>query len=93
MKNRWLLGLVILSLLGASLALALPAQAEVSYLDGAALKAMLDDPQLLIIDVRTPKDWNSSDKKIKAAVRQDPNKVAEWGKALPKDKKIVLYCA
>jgi hypothetical protein len=69
------------------------APTEGSYLTREALKGMLADPQVLIIDVRTPKDWNESSKKIKGAVRQDPDKVAAWGKTLPPEKKIVLYCA
>ena len=40
-----------------------------------------------------PKIGNVSDKKIKGAVRQDPNEVKTWAASLPKDKKIVLYCA
>jgi rhodanese-related sulfurtransferase len=62
-------------------------------LDKDTLKAWLSNPQVLILDVRTPSSWNASDKKIKGAVRQDPNEVKTWAATLPKDKKIVLYCA
>ena len=90
-KGLWLalVGVLLLLPLGTALA----ANQEVKYVSAAALKGMLGDPQLLIIDVRTPNDWAGSAKKIQGALRQDPNKVAEWGKSLPQDKKIVLYCA
>ena len=57
------------------------------------MKSWLSDPQVIILDVRQPKDWQSSDKKIKGAVRQDPKEVKTWAASLPKEKKIVLYCA
>ncbi len=71
----------------------LAAKPELKYVDLETLKGMLEDPQLMIIDVRVPSSWAESDKKIKAAVRQDPGKVPDWGKTLPKDQKIVLYCS
>ncbi|MHB8066303.1 MAG: hypothetical protein ACYDIC_00225 [Desulfobaccales bacterium] len=60
-------------------------------LDKENIKSQLFDPEVFILDVRAPKDWNVSDKKIKGAVRQDPDGVTTWAKNLPKDKKIVLY--
>jgi len=48
---------------------------------------------VVILDVRAPDDWEKSDKKIKGAVRKDPKDVKTWAATLPKDKKIVLYCA
>lgn len=72
---------------------ALGAGKEVKYINAAALKAMLGDPLVMIIDVRTPKDWNDSKNTIKGALRQDPGKVPTWAKTLSKDKKLVVYCA
>lgn len=66
---------------------------EAPRIDKDAVKGMLGDAKLVLIDVRTPNDWAAADKKITGAVHQDPNKVAQWGKTLPKDKQIVLYCA
>jgi rhodanese-related sulfurtransferase len=63
------------------------------YINPDALKGMLGAPDLLIIDVRQPHDWINSDQKIQGAVRQEPADVATWGPNLPKNKKIVLYCA
>ena len=60
-------------------------------LDKETIKSWLSDREVIILDVRAPKDWNVSDKKIKGAVRQDPDEVKTWAANLPKNKKIVLY--
>lgn len=57
------------------------------------LKAMLDDPDILILDVRKGKDWKSSEFKIKGATHAKPDAYQEWSNTYPKSKKIVLYCA
>ena len=67
---------------------------EAPRVDKESLKSWLSDPQVVIVDVRQPKDWDASDKKSKGAMRQDPKaEVKTWAAKLPKDKKIVLYCA
>jgi hypothetical protein len=57
------------------------------------LKSMLGDPKLVIVDVRRSKDWNSSEYKIKGAVRGDPDpkKVESWVSSYGKDKTFVVY--
>lgn len=62
-------------------------------LDQETLKGWLSDPRVMVLDVRAPHDWQSSNKKIKGAVRVNPNDVKTWAALLPQDKKIVLYCA
>ncbi len=57
------------------------------------LKARLGSKDLLILDVRTDRDWESSSLKIKDAIRRNPGIVDFWASDLPKDKTIVLYCA
>jgi rhodanese-related sulfurtransferase len=57
------------------------------------LKAMLDNPDIIIIDVRYGKDWTGSDMRIKGAVREDPNDVKSWVDKYAKDRLIILYCA
>ena len=66
---------------------------EAPRVDKETLKSWLSDPQVVLLDVRAPHDWQSSDKKIQGAVRQDPKEVKTWAAGLPKEKKIVLYCA
>jgi rhodanese-related sulfurtransferase len=53
----------------------------------------LGSPDLSIIDVRAGKDWSASQKKIKGAVREDPDRVATWAKKYNPQQEIVLYCA
>ena len=60
-------------------------------LDKENIKSWLSDRGVIILDVRAPKDWNVSDKKIKGAVRHDPDEVKTWAANLPENKKIVLY--
>ena len=57
------------------------------------LKDRLNDPSLIILDVRLPKDWKKSGKKIKGAIQKDPFKFAKWFSQYPKTKTIVLYWA
>ena len=66
---------------------------EAPRVDKETLKSWLSDPQVVIVDVRTAKDWQGSQAKIKGAIRQDPKEVQTWAASLPKEKKIVLYCA
>jgi hypothetical protein len=57
------------------------------------LKATLQSPNLILIDVRADRDWETSEWKITGAVREDPSKTEEWINKYPRDKMIVLYCA
>lgn len=57
------------------------------------LKEKLGNPDVAIVDVRTPNDWDHSQYKIQGAVRQSPANVKDWMGQYPKDKTIVLYCA
>lgn len=66
---------------------------DIKRMSKEELKAMIDDPDLVIIDVRSGRDWKSSESKIKAAVREDPYKPKAWAHEYEKDKTFVLYCA
>ena len=57
------------------------------------LLAKLKSPDLVLIDVRTEKEWRKSDKKIVGAVWQDSEEYAKWAGNYPKEKTIVLYCS
>ncbi len=69
------------------------AYAGVGLVTKEELKPMLDDPDLVILDVRSGKDWKSSEFKIKGATYVASNKYADWAGSYPKDKKYVVYCA
>ena len=57
------------------------------------LKALLGNPDVVIIDVRINGDWNGGSEKIMGAVREDPRDVKSWAKKYSKEKTLVLYCA
>jgi len=51
----------------------------------------LDDPQFLILDVRTSGSWQASTNKIKGAIRKNPATFDSWANDLPKNNYLVLY--
>ena len=67
--------------------------AEAPRMDKEQLKAQLDNPDVVVIDVRAFTDWVMTKEKIKGAVRENPRDAEDWGRKYPKDKVIVLYCA
>ena len=88
MKRILLLNLVLL----AGLAWAISAiGADVPRMTKEELRTMLDNPNVVILDVRTGSSWTESESKIKGAVREDPEKVDAWANKYPKDKTFVLY--
>jgi len=92
MKKRLLINtLAIFSVVGILTTFA--KSADVPRMTKDQLKAMLGNPDLVIIDVRAQNDWTDSDSKIKGAIREDPETVKSWAEKYSKDKTIVLYCA
>ena len=53
----------------------------------------MDNPEIIIVDVRTGKDWKVSEYKIKGAVRVNPREVESWGSQHSESKTFVFYCA
>jgi hypothetical protein len=91
---------IISAVLKISVALTLVAAFSLHAAAGSApritkeeLKSMLADPELVIVDLRRTKDWNSSEYKIKGAVRADPDprKVESWAGGYGKEKTFVVY--
>jgi hypothetical protein len=70
-----------------------PAQASdfAPIITKEALKEMLANDDLIILDVRAHPDWLSSEFKIKNAMRVDPDDFESWGDLFPKNKLLVLY--
>ena len=66
---------------------------EVSRMPKEELRAMLGNPDVVIIDVRVGKDWKDSQSKIKGAIREKPKKAKLWADKYDKGKTYVLYCA
>ena len=67
--------------------------ADVARLSKEELRSMLGNPALVVIDVRTEKEWRKTDKKISGATWEDADELDLWAAKYPKDKTIVLYCS
>lgn len=48
--------------------------------------------ELCVLDVRRKADYQNSPETIPGAVWLDPEKVGEWGKTLPREQELVVYC-
>lgn len=66
---------------------------EISRITSKALKSMLGDKDIVIIDVRLEEQWQVADSKIMRAVHWDPKKYKTWAKKHSKDQILVFYCA
>ena len=66
---------------------------DVPLLTKEELKPIMSDANVVIMDVRSGRDWSSSEFKIQGAIRVDKQKFSEFAESYPKDKKLVLYCA
>ncbi|MGQ4807034.1 hypothetical protein NKDENANG_00372 [Candidatus Entotheonellaceae bacterium PAL068K] len=69
------------------------AQSTVNLMTTEELKARLDDPDVLVVDVRLGRDWSDSDLKIKGAIRVELRAIASLADTYDKDKTFVFYCA
>jgi len=56
------------------------------------LKAMLGQPDLVVLDVRIKDEWEMSETKIKGAVRENPEgAIRSWAENYPRNKTLVFY--
>ena len=83
---------VSMALLGLGLQVSV-AKDTVAKMTKEELNARLDDPNVVIVDVRLGKDWKASESKIKGAVRVEPANVLALADKYPTDKMFVFYCA
>ena len=84
---------IVVLLLSLSFLFATPIfAASVPTMDKSELKSLLGTENLVILDVRTGRDWNSSELKIKDSVRMDGFDYS-LVKQYPQDTTLVLYCA
>lgn len=67
--------------------------ADVPRMTVDELKAALGNDNVIVLDVRSGRDWKSSEFKIQGAKRAEPGKINTWAGTYPKDKTLVLYCA
>ncbi len=64
---------------------------DLSFITVSQLLKNLGNPNLVIVDVRETNGWQSSNYKIKGAVRRIPEEFESWSYELPQDKRLVLY--
>jgi hypothetical protein len=75
------------------LAAAAPAAgAEISSIAPEKLEEMLGAPDLIVVDVRSDGQRESSGKKIRSAITVQSNQLESWSKDMPTGGRIVLYC-
>lgn len=65
---------------------------EAPRISAQKLRTLLEDPGVVIVDLRHDIHWEESAEKIPGAVRGTPKDVS-WAKMYPKDTFLVLYCA
>ena len=78
-----------LAVLGASANLA--TAEDVSLIGKEELKSMLGNPDVIVVDVRSDRQWSESDWKIPGALHENPRHSKSWAKDYPKDKTLVIY--
>ncbi len=66
---------------------------EVPRVTKEHLRSIMDNPDVVIIDVRVNSEWTSSSQKIKGAIREEPGSVDSWMDNYPKEKTLVFYCS
>jgi len=47
----------------------------------------------VVIDVRRPDDFDADDAQIVGAIRRSPDQIDQWRLAIPKGRRVVVYCA
>ncbi len=67
--------------------------ADVPLITKDELKAKIGTAEVTILDVRSGRDWSSSEFKIKGAIRASGKDFDKWSKDYSKNQTLVLYCA
>jgi len=93
MRNRLMWGTLILLVAVLFAGIGMSNAQDVKRISKESLNKMLGNPNVIVVDVRLPYDWNPSKLKIKGAKREDPFNVKAWMKKYQKDKTLVFYCA
>lgn len=57
------------------------------------LKVLLVYQDVAVIDVRRKNDFDADTATLPGAQWKNPEQMTEWGKTLPQDKEVVIYCA
>lgn len=95
MKGCWLVAVlaVFAGLIAVPTLRAAEPWGDVPRVSPKELNAVLTNPDITIIDVRSPHDWEAATQKIKGAVREEPWEVGQWARKYPRNNTIILYCS
>jgi rhodanese-related sulfurtransferase len=85
--------LILLIVFAFAIPAVLKADDTTPFMTKEQLRPLLGRPDVIIIDVRTKYDWDTSKTMIPGAVREEGMKFGTWMNKYPKDKTIVIYCA
>jgi len=93
MRKRVMWGTLILFVAALFAGIGTSNAQDVKRISEESLNKILGEPDVIVVDVRLPYDWNDSKLKIKGAKREDPFNVKDWMNKYPKEKTLVFYCA
>ena len=94
MKQLWTIVVLLVAFALAGCLRNVAPETQVPKMTKEDLKPLLGNPDVVILDVRIPGEWNRSTLKIQGAVREDPEKnYKTWASKYPKDKTLVFYCS
>ena len=68
------------------------ATVEVPRISVEQANQLLNSPDVIFIDVRSPKSWWRSTEKIARAIREEPDAVKQWAAKYTGDKTLIFYC-
>lgn len=93
--SRPLFFIGFISLFAASLVVAAAAFGDDSAprIEPEQLKEKINQPELILFDVRIGSDWKKSKRKITGALRVDPHDVSSWAAHISKRSFVVVYCS
>ena len=85
------LGILMIGLLSS---IANAADVDVPRFPKELLKEELDNPDIIILDVRSRSQWENSEWKIKGSIWEDPGEFESWANfKYSRNKTLVLSCA
>jgi rhodanese-related sulfurtransferase len=93
MKRRNLLGMAVFFLALLFVCGGMANGDEVKRISKESLKSILGSGDVIVVDVRTARDYDGSDLQIKGALREDPSQVKKWMGKYSQEKTLVFYCA
>jgi rhodanese-related sulfurtransferase len=56
------------------------------------LKPLVDEQSVMLLDVRRKHDFDADSATLPNAEWMNPEQLAEWSQAVPRDREVVVYC-